>query len=324
MMFLNKLFDMITIVWDKKPKVNIGGLMKTEKNILFAFVLNLCFAVFELIGGAITGSVAIISDAVHDLADAVSIGLSFCLERKSKRKPDDLYTYGYVRYSVIGSAVTTLILVLGSLTVFYRGVERIVHPVAINYNGMILFAIVGVAVNLCAAWCTREGDSLNQKAVNLHMLEDVLGWVAVLLGAVVMRFADIPVLDPILSICVALWVFIGAVKNMKAVCDVFLEKTPKDIALAEVKTHICRIAGVQDVHHIHIWSLDGRNHCATMHIVTDRYSPELKESIREELTEHGISHATLEFETAAEHCHDTCCQLVFAQACGHHHHHHHH
>lgn len=296
--------------------------MKAEKNILIAFILNLCFSVFELVGGAITGSVAIISDAVHDMGDAASIGLSYWLERKSKRKPDDIYTYGYVRYSVLGSAVATLILILGSLLVIANAVERIRRPVMINYNGMILFAIVGAAVNFCAAWFTREGDSLNQKAVNLHMLEDVLGWIVVLIGAIVMRFTDIPILDPILSIGVALWILVNAVRNLKDVCDVFLEKRPEEINITELKSHICHIDGVQAVHHIHVWSLDGQNHCATMHIVADAPSHELKESIREELREHGIGHGTLEFETTAEHCHETCCHLEPIHAHGHHHHHH--
>lgn len=295
--------------------------MNTEKNILIAFILNLTFSIFEFIGGAVTGSVAIISDAVHDMADAVSIGLSFYLERKSKQKPDAVYTYGYVRYSVIGSAVTTLILLLGSLTVIYHATQRIFDPVEIDYNGMILFAVIGVAVNFGAAWFTREGDSLNQKAVNLHMLEDVLGWLVVLIGAIVMRFVDIPVIDPILSIGVALWVLLHAAGNMRKICDVFLEKTPENIDIAELETHICYIEGVRSIHHVHVWSLDGQNHCATMHIVADKCDRNVKESIREELNEHGIDHATLEFETIAEHCHDTCCRLEFDPGHGHHHHH---
>jgi cobalt-zinc-cadmium efflux system protein len=150
--------------------------MKTEKNILLAFLLNLAFSLFEFLGGIFTGSVAILSDAVHDIGDAVSIGVSFFLERKAKRLPDATYTYGYARYSVLGGIITTLILLIGSLAVIYNAVNRLFHPTEIHYNGMILFAIVGVLVNFFAALLTREGNSLNQKAVNLHMLEDVLGW----------------------------------------------------------------------------------------------------------------------------------------------------
>ena len=149
--------------------------MKTEKNILNAVILNLIFLVFEFVGGAITGSVAIVSDTVDDIGDATSIGISYFLERKSKKQPDEIYTYGYMRYSVMGSLITTVILLFGSVAVAYNAVLRILNPVEINYNGMIIFAVIGTAVNLVATVVTKDGNSLNQKAVNLHMLEDVLG-----------------------------------------------------------------------------------------------------------------------------------------------------
>ena len=201
--------------------------MKTERNILIAFILNLAFSIFEFVGGFFTGSVAIVSDAVHDIGDAASIGVSYFLEKKSKQKPDEHYTYGYTRYSVIGSVITTLILLVGSVLVVYNAVVRIFNPTPINYDGMIVFAIIGAAVNILAAFVTREGDSLNQKAVNLHMLEDVLGWIVVLVGAVIMRFTDISIIDPLMSIGVAVFIFINAIRNLKEAVDLFLEKTPR-------------------------------------------------------------------------------------------------
>ena len=298
--------------------------MKTEKNIFIAFLLNLMFSVFEFAGGAFTGSVAIISDAVHDIGDALSIGLSWLLERKSKRKPDSIFTYGYIRYSVIGSLITTIILLFGSVIVSYNAILRILNPVKINYNGMIVFALVGAAVNFIAAWLTKEGDSLNQKAVNLHMLEDVLGWIVVLVGAVVMRFTDISLIDPVMSIGVSVFIFVNALKNLKEITNLFLEKIPTDIDAEEIKKHLCEIDGVLDVHHIHIWSMDGYNHYATMHIVTERNGHEVKDEIRKELKEHNICHVTLELEGADEHCHDKECHTENHENGGHHHHHHHH
>ena len=150
--------------------------MKTERNILIAFILNLGFSIFELFGGIFTNSVAIISDSVHDMGDAISIGLSYFLEKKSKKDPDNNYTYGYIRYSVLGGLITTLILMVGSILVIYGAITRIIHPVDINYSGMIIFAIFGVIINFMAAYFTSRGDSINQRSVNLHMLEDVLGW----------------------------------------------------------------------------------------------------------------------------------------------------
>ncbi len=296
--------------------------MKSEKNILIAFLLNFCFSIFEFVGGIFTGSVAIVSDAIHDIGDAISIGFSFFLERKSKKQPDETHTYGYARYSVIGGVITTLILLFGSVMVIYNAIVRIINPTPISYNGMILFAVIGAIVNLAAAFFTRDGHSLNQKAVNLHMLEDVLGWIVVLIGAIVMRFTDFLLIDPIMSIGVAFFILINAVKNLKEVFDLFLEKTPHGIDIKEIKEHLSEIDGVFDVHHIHVWSMDGFHNYATMHIVTNATGHEIKEKIREELSEHGIVHATLELESEGEHCHQPKCHVEAAPS-GHHHYHHH-
>ncbi len=297
--------------------------MKTEKNILIAFILNLSFSVFEFFGGILTGSVAILSDAIHDIGDAMSIGVSYFLEKKSKKQPDETYTYGYARFSVIGSVITTLILLFGSLAVIYNAIIRIFNPIEINYNGMIIFAVVGAVINFCAAYFTREGDSLNQKAVNLHMLEDVLGWIVVLIGAIVMRFTNISIIDPIMSIAVALFIFINAIKNLKEVLDLFLEKIPNNISIEEIKNHIKEIDGVTDVHHIHIWSMDGFHNYATMHIVSNEDSHKIKHLIRDELKEHGIEHVTLELEKENENCHEESCHIHHEKSHHHHHHHHH-
>ena len=190
--------------------------MRTQKNILVAFILNVSFSIFELIGGVLTNSVAIISDSVHDIGDALSIGISYFLEKKSKKEPDDKYTYGYVRYSILGAVITTVILLVGSTFVIVNSIKRLINPVTINYNGMIIFAVFGVIINFLAAYFTKEGDSLNQKSVNLHMLEDVLGWVVVLIGAIIMKFTDISIIDAIMSILVSLFISINTIKNLKS------------------------------------------------------------------------------------------------------------
>ena len=305
-------------------KFSVGDFMKTEKNILIAFILNFTFSIFEFVGGIFTGSVAIVSDAVHDIGDAASIGVSYFLEKKSKKQPDENYTYGYARYSVIGGIITTLILISGSIMVIFNAVKRIFSPVPIHYDGMIVFAVVGVIVNFTAAFFTRDGDSLNQKAVNLHMIEDVLGWIVVLVGAVVMKFTDMAVIDPIMSIGVAVFILINATGNLKEVLDLFLEKIPSGITVQEVREHILEVDGVKDVHHVHIWSMDGQNNFATMHVVADGEAHIIKEKIREELEEHGIGHATLELENEDEDCGLKHCHTETKISACHHHHHHHH
>ena len=294
--------------------------MKIEKNILIAFILNLSFSIFEFFGGIFTNSVAILTDSIHDLGDAISIGISYFMERKSKKEANNKYTYGYVRYSVLGGVITTTILLVGSILVIIGSIKRIFNPEDINYNGMIIFAIIGVILNFIAAYVTKEGDSINQKSVNLHMLEDVLGWIVVLIGALIMNSTNIKVLDPIISIGVSLFILVNALKNFKKILDLFLEKTPSDIDIEKLKKHLLEIKGVDDIHHIHVWSIDGYNNYATMHIVSKSNDiSKLKKEIREELEEHNICHSILETEEEA--CSEKECHINLKE--GHHHHHHH-
>ena len=290
--------------------------MKTEKNILIAFILNLGFSIFEFFGGIFTNSVAIISDSVHDMGDAISIGLSYLLEKKSKKDPDNNYTYGYIRYSVLGGLITTLILMVGSILVIYGAITRIIHPVDINYSGMIIFAVFGVIINFIAAYFTSRGDSINQRSVNLHMLEDVLGWIVVLIGAIIMNFTDIKIIDPIMSICVSLFILFHALKNFKKVLDLFLEKTPKEVSIDNLKNNLLKIKGVEDIHHIHVWSIDGYNNYATLHVVSN--SKDIKKDIRNKLKDLKISHVTIEVESKNEKCLDKNCDVMTES---HHHNH---
>lgn len=295
--------------------------MKTDKNILIAFILNLSFSIFELLGGLFTGSIAILTDSIHDFGDAISIGVSYFLEKKSKKKPNNKYTYGYLRYSVFGSIITTTILFVGSVLVIFESIKRILNPVEINYTGMLILAIIGVIVNIIATYTTREGDSLNQKAVNLHMLEDVLGWVVVLVGSIIMKFTSIAIIDPILSIIVAIFILFHATKYMKQILDLFLEKTPDNVDIEEIKHHLMEINGVHGVHHIHVRSLDGYKNFATLHIIVKEYDSKIKHRVKEELAEHNIGHSTIEMELENEGCHDENCDIEQDKQHTHTHHH---
>ena len=271
--------------------------MKTKRNILIAFILNLLFSFFEFIGGIFTGSVAIASDAVHDFGDAISIGLSYIFEKISKKNPDDKYTYGYARFSVLGGLITVFILTVSSIAVIYSAVLRILHPTPINYNGMLLFACMGLFVNAIATYCTHGGKSINQKAVNLHMLEDLLGWLIVLIGAIVIRFANLPILDPILSIFVAVFILYHCIKKLIEIFRIFLIKAPNEIDLKQLKNDIKTIDGVIDAYHLHVWTLDGENHCATLHIVVKKMDAKIKRQAKEKMKTYGIIHATVDMET---------------------------
>ena len=299
-----------------KYKIEKVIILKTDRNILIAFLLNIIFSIFEFIGGIFTNSVAILSDSIHDFGDAFSIGISYLMERKSKKSPDNNYTYGYIRYSVLGGVITTTILLVGSILVIIGAVKRLINPVDVNYSGMIILAIIGVLINFIAAFITREDNSINQKAVNLHMLEDVLGWIVVFIGAIIMHFTDIKIIDPIMCIMVSLFILICSLKNLKLVLDLFLEKTPEDIDIDLLKKHLLEINGVDDIHHIHIWSIDGFNVLATMHIVSkSKDISNIKKNVRKELLEYNISHVILENEEDV--CDDLECHINLKKS--HHH-----
>lgn len=294
------------------------------KKIMIAFLLNILFSIIEIIGGVITNSVSIMSDAIHDFGDALSIGISLLLEKISKKKPNDKYTYGYIRYSILGALITTIILTIGSILVIISSINRLFNPVIINYDGMIIFAILGVIINFCAAYFTKGGKSMNQKAVNLHMLEDVLGWALVLVGSILMKYTDIRFIDSVMSIGIALFILINSFKNLKEIIDLFLEKVPNDISIDELREHIMEIKGVMDVHHIHVWSMDGYNNYSTMHVVIDEKNNvfEIKNKIRDEMLEHGIVHTTIEIEDSKFDCDNRECDILVDTEIHHHHHHH--
>lgn len=282
--------------------------MKAGKNILIAFILNFAFSVFEFIGGFYTNSVAIVSDAIHDMGDAISIFISYILEKVSRKKKSDKYTYGYYKYSVIGSIITLTILIIGSIFVLYNSIKRIINPINIDYTGMIIFAIFGFSINLLAAILTRDSKSLNQKAVNLHMLEDVLGWFVVLIGSIIMKFTDIKILDPILSIGVAIYILVSVYPIFKTIMNVFLEKTPDSVSIKDIKITLLDIKGVKDVHHIHVRSLDGVTNVATLHVVSDGKNKNIKKDVKEELLKLSINHSTVEIESENEVCIDKDCE----------------
>ena len=195
-------------------------------------------------------------------------------------------------------------MLVGASLVIYNSILRLINPVELKYDGMIVIAIFGIIVNFLAAYFTREGDSLNQHAVNLHMLEDVLGWVVVLIGSIIIKFTNIYYIDSIMSIGISIFLIMEAIKNMKEILNLILEKVPNNISINDVKKCILSIKEVKDIHHVHIWSLDGNKNYATMHVVSNR---NIKEEIRNKLKEIGIDNVTIELENTSEKClHKEC------------------
>lgn len=279
----------------------------TTTNIKIAFFLNLVFTVFEIIGGLWTNSLAILSDAIHDLGDSFSLGMSWYLEKYSNKKSDARYTYGYRRFSLLAALINTIILLTGSIFILSEAIPRLFNPEHSNAKGMVLFAIVGIVVNGAAVLRLRGGTSQNARTVMLHLLEDVLGWIAVLVVAFILLFKDIDVLDPILSIGVTGYVLFNLARNLKTTLSLFLQGVPDSLNPAEIETFLLHVENVVSVHHLHIWSLDGEHHVLTAHVVLKESTTRdqvihIKKSIHEFVKSRHIVHTAVEFEFEDEVC----------------------
>lgn len=277
-----------------------------DSNIGVAFFLNLIFTIIEVVGGLYTNSIAILSDAVHDAGDCLSIGVSWYLQRVARREADEEYSYGYQRYSVLGALITGSVLVAGMVVIFSKAIPRLSDPQPVRSEGMIALAFLGIAVNGAAAYRASRGSSLNESIVSWHLLEDVLGWIAVLVGALAIRFWNKPIIDPILSIAISLFVLVNVLRRMARVFRVFLQKAPEGFDLASFNEKILKRPKVVSTHHIHSWSLDGERHVLTAHVVMDSSTEreealDLKRFIRETAGE-DFDHFTVELEYEGEEC----------------------
>lgn len=275
-----------------------------SKNISVAFFLNLFFVVVEVIGGLFTNSIAILSDALHDFGDCLSLAVAWAFQKKATQKRNRKYTYGYRRFSLLGSIFLSGVLFVSSVFVLYEAGKRALDPQEVNARGMLWIAIVGVLINGAAALRLKKGNSLNERAVFLHIMEDVLGWIAVFIVSIVMLFVNLPVLDPILSIVISLWVLTNVFRNMRDTLRIMLQATPDTVSIEDLEKKLDAIEDVISVHDLHLWTMDGESHIMTLHVVSNTINPErLKRHIIDMAKPFHIDHVTIEIEKP-----DTACQ----------------
>lgn len=278
-----------------------------SSDIRLAFLLNLAFTVLEIAGGLWTNSLAILSDALHDFGDSISLGIAWYLGAYSERRGDATYSYGYRRFSLLGALINTVVLIVGSLFVLSEAVPRLLDPQPSNAPGMVLFALVGIAVNGVAALRLKRGATLNAQVIAWHLLEDVLGWVAVLVVSITMLFVDVHILDPILSILIALYVSYNVLRNMKRTLSLFLQAVPENVDLDAIDDQVRSMEQVRTTHHTHVWSLDGEHHVLTIHVAVDETTSReqvkrIKDRIRGLSEELNLYHTTIEIEYGDEAC----------------------
>lgn len=278
-----------------------------ESNIALVFFINLLFTLVELVGGVLTNSMAVISNAIHDSSDVMALGLSWYLERVAKRKRDHIFSFGYKRFSLLAALINGVFLLVGTILIALHAIPRLFQPEAVDATGMIGIAIIGITVNGLAALRLGKGRSMNESVLTLHLLEDVLGWVAVLIVGVTMMFADIPFVDPLLSLIFAALILFNGANRIRRTIMIFLQSIPDDMDVSFIERTIREFEGVKGIHDTHAWSLDGEHHVLSTHLVlNDSISigeiETLKSKIRKRLDEFHIQHATIEVDFENDIC----------------------
>jgi len=285
---------------------------RSTKNLQVVFFLNLVFTAIEIAGGLLTNSVAILSDAVHDFGDSVTLAAAWILEKTSEKGKTDQQTYGYRRYSLLGALISAVVLVLGSVLILMRAVPRLFSPEAVEPRGMLAIAVLGIVINTIAVLRLRGRKKLNERVVFLHLMEDVLGWIAVFAVSLVLLFYEIRILDPILSIVITIYILSKIFPILRSAFRIFLQYAPEGSDVKKIREELRSLERVNDVHDIHLWSLDGHYTVFSAHVVVDDNQDvetleEVKRRIRERLQGMGINHSTIEFEPQSMQCEE--CDL---------------
>jgi len=292
-----------------KPSHIHGHHHSVSGRIGVAFFLNFFFTIIEFVGGWLTNSTAIMADAVHDLGDTLSIGMGWVLSKLSDKGADTHFSYGYRRLSLLGALINSVVLIAGSVWVLIEAIPRLLSPEMPHAEGMFGLAILGVVVNGYAAYKLSDGKTLNERVLNWHLIEDVLGWVAVLIVSVVLMFVDWPILDPLLSIAFTSFILFNVMRTLKTTIKLFLQATPDQELREQIYQQLLSVEQVADVHHLHLWSLDGEHHVLTVHLVLNQcldneVQQRIKADLAEGLKSYQLAHTTIEFEQPEERCRD--------------------
>lgn len=272
-----------------------------EKNIKIAVFLNVAFTIIEIIGGLWTNSLAILSDALHDLGDSIALISSWILEKKAVAPADKKRTFGYSRLSLFSALLAATVLVGGSLFILSQTIPRLINPEHVYAPGMIVLAVIGLVFNGLGFFRLKKGTSMNEKVLSWHLLDDVLGWGVILIGAIIIQFWDNHIIDPLMTIGFTAFTLWGVGKNIKETFNIFLQGVPAHINVENIKGDLLCIAGIKGVHDVHVWSLEGETDVFTGHIVLAnkllKYTDQTRRQIKEVLSGHHIEHSTIELES---------------------------
>ena len=282
--------------------------MKSSKNMTIAFLLNFSFAIIEFIFGLLFHSSAVLADAIHDTGDALAIGLSTLFEKISTKKEDREYTLGYKRYSLLGALLTSVILLVGSILVIVENIPKLFAPEKVNYDGMLVWGIVAIVVNTAASRVVSHGHSHNESILSLHFLEDILGWIAVIVVSLILRFTDWYFLDPLLSLVIAGFILSKALPKFWENIQIFLDHVPSDVDLSQLYQEIAVLENVRAITQLNVWTTDGLEKFAMLHICLENPNllAETQAVLRQRLLAYGIAKVTIQTDESLQEHQEYC------------------
>ena len=300
--------------------------MSSKFAVWLAFVLNFSFAIIEFIFGGLFGSSAILADAVHDLGDALAIGISAFLESISNREEDSHYTLGYKRFSLLGAILTAVILITGSSLVILENISKLIEPQPVDHEGMLWLGVIAIAINLTASLIVRKGQTKNESILSLHFLEDTLGWLAVIVVAIILRYTDWYFLDPLLSLLISAFILSKALPRFWSTLKIFLDAVPEGVDIQQVKSDLEQLDHVTSINQLNLWTMDGLEKNAIIHVCLEhvKHMEVCKEAIRTLLKDCGFQNVTIEVDEdlATHRAHKRNIEeLEVNQSHGHNHHH---
>lgn len=277
------------------------------RSLTIALALTGTFLIAELAGAWLFNSLALLSDAAHMFTDAAALAIALAAIRIGRRPADDRRTYGYRRFEILAAAFNALLLFAVAAYVLYEGIRRFVEPQEVQSLGMLAVAVAGLVINLIAMRVLAGGkdESLNVKGAYLEVWADMLGSLGVIAAAALIYFTGWSWVDPIVAIAIGLWVLPRTWILLRDTTNILLQGVPRGVDLGSVRASMAKVAGVMEVHDLHLWSIAGSDMSLTAHAVfqPDNDPETVRRAISEMLhDEFGISHATIQMESDAEQC----------------------
>lgn len=288
---------------------SITSSTQINRSFLIGIGLNVVYVLVEVVYGFQENSTALLSDAVHNIGDISGLILAFIAFKLLKVKPSKTFSYGLRKGSIVASFINSVLLAFAIGAIAWEGFQKILNPSPLSGSVIIWVASVGVVINFISALLFREKqkEDINIKAAYWHLMADALVSLGVVVSGILIHYFQWYALDGITSVIIAVVVLYSTWQLFKDSTIAILDGTPASVDKEEILAHLRKIAGVKDIHHLHIWGISTSETALTAHILIENlvHIPQIKNAIKEELKDHNIPHSTLEFELSGENCQET-------------------